>query len=415
MMLVKRQWFAVLAQRLPLFVAVTSVVVGACVPPATNPPQKDGEADSARDANLLDDSIDASAGDSASIDASAGDASAVDTADSAMPSADVRLDGEVSDTGVSAMDVRLAPDVVDSGTVDVRPVADVFDSSAADVIDSGSIGRDASATGDAAADVQFRDGAYPDVYMSTAPRPADTCSAALVSVPAGGSAVINLRSSGYSYMGSPPNCVDPAQTIEPTNIVTSQRIQIASTSQVTIAMHRGAYSGVVHALAQDCLSAAPTCIVASRYAGIITELLPPGTYEVQKFGGGSTNVWVEPPVAAPTNTRCSAASDVAVGSWTSAGPRVLDAQSRFFRWRTGASIGFVRAAISIRTNASSAVAAIIVRDGCGPTATELARVDQAYLDLTPLTFVPVANREYFIEFANITRGASFDVSIEERL
>lgn len=314
---------------------------------------------------------------------------------------DSTIDDAVSDS--SAPDV--APDVL----ADVASAPDVFDAgvdSSPDVL----VSSDADASIDTF--VQPDVVATADVTGSDA-RGGLACGPITV-VPAGGSTSFEITNSVGGAEPLLPCVRSPDAQRIGTN--RSQRFQVTSASQVTIA-HAVSLSdyGTIYAIAEDCAGPSPACLEATRYGGIITRLVMPGTYEVQKWGTGRTTVWIEPPVPAPTNTNCATATPLTLGSWASFGPRALDSNSRFFRWQSSigaSSTGF----LNFRSPTSSAQATFVVRRGCGAGAVELLRHMPGSLressgsSAVPFTGV-TPSTEYSIEVTAIQRGVSLEVMI----
>lgn len=399
-MVLRKRLFSGDSSRLSLLAMLVGAMSAACPPPAPVDAGKDGEPDSTRSDVATETSASDAAGDVASMDVVSSDGALMDAS-----SSDVVLVNDVVDSGSSAdadsrADVSATVDVVDSGL-------------ALDAADSGGAGMDAAMSGDGSLpDVIVRDSSYTDVYRSADAR-LELCGSPLVSVPAGGSAEFDLTMALPSAEPARLPCIDPALAFYMPGQSYSYRLQIASPSQVTVVPSRGSvYGGVVHALARDCASSSPACLVAAQFPRIITEHLLPGTYEIQKWGAGGTTVYVEPPVSAPANTRCDTAVNIGLGSWTMLGPRVLDVQPRFARFRASTGPTGGRMVISVRSDGNNAYGTVVVRDGCGPTAAEIGRADNVPLYLSPLTVTVENNRDYFIEFSQITIGTRVSVMLE---
>lgn len=415
-MVLRKRLFSGDSSRLSLLAMLVGAMSAACPPPPPVDAGKDGEPDSTRsdvalETSMSDVSSDVPSVDVVSRDDVPEDRAPIDAVSSDVSSSDARADVSASDVGDSgpSADADARADV---STIDVVDSGLAVDA-ARDAADAASSGMDATMSADAASpDVIARDSSYTDVYRSADARTA-TCSSSVISVPAGGSIEFEMTTAIVPDPGVPLPCIDPAvATYSPAESY-SYRVQIASPSHVTVMPWRGSvYGGVVRAIAQDCASPNPACIVAARHPFPLTEFLMPGTYEIQKWGPNRTTVYVEPPLPAPTNTRCETAIDINAGVWTSMGPRVVDAQPRFARFRANTALTGVNTLIALQSDGNSGYGRVIVRDGCGPTALEVARIDSVPFLFAPLSVPVENNRDYFIEFSNIMLGTRFSASLE---
>jgi hypothetical protein len=329
--------------------------------------------------------------------------------------------------------IKLQDDAarVDAAASDVVDDAPTFDAASNDAIadaPSFDAAHDAFALRDAMSDASDGRGAATDATLvSDVPsagdaaeggpvRPAGTCTTAPTIVAAGASMRVPFTMvAPSSRTGLPPSYLQCISGVS-SDLANSwsARFTLSAPSQVTIfKTHDTRGGGIGFALATDCASPSQVCIQSALYPRMITRVLAAGTYEVQAFDTGQPWVLVEPPVPQPTNVTCATAIPTTSRVVTSIGPRVLDARSRFVRWRSGPdpvdNVLYVR----VESQTSNGQAVLTLRQGCAAGAPEVLHFVVGYLvglNMPGLMATVVPDTEYVLEVSDIAVGVTMDVT-----
>lgn len=269
---------------------------------------------------------------------------------------------------------------------------------------------DAGADADAEPDATSMPDARSDARIAV-------CERTPIVVPAGATMSIPLEA--FTLMPPHPDilsCVQPSITAGVIGM--TARVTLSAQALITISHAHGLTVESRFGIAEDCTLPAPMCLGRDTYPNTLIRLLPAGTYEIQTFTNNlQPAVTVQPPPPPATNTTCATAASAAGSGWTSAAPRVSDAQPRFFRWRSGPSssaMGSARFGVRpIDTGGSSGGLVATIRESCSPGARELARFDIAYLVSAMDLEVPgvTPNTDYIVEFSSIRIGSLFEFQL----